>query len=225
MQCAECHRISGDGEHFENITMAKDCASCHDLTFDPLAPARELPHGKPLEVAYSLQEYFIRKYTDPAAAVRVRERRRLPGAEPVTEDCAGPPLACGKRRAAEEIAAQFTRIGCVSCHVVQDTRSPVIEERFLVTPVRLNGDFFPASRFSHRKHEIQKDLTGDAACLSCHAAKDSLESSDVLIPDIEACTSCHAGPEAREGIRSPCVTCHVYHPQREHERRAQVSLQ
>lgn len=231
LKCAECHRLSGDGEHFEPVTMANHCASCHDLRFDPLAPARVLPHGQPLEVAYKIQEYFVRKYTDPAAAPRARVRRRLPGTETEVEDCTGPPLACAKKRAADEIAEQFTRIGCVSCHVVADTGSPVIEERFLVTPVRLTGDFFPASRFSHRSHEIQKDpktlkvLTGDAACLSCHAAKESLESSDVLVPDVDACTACHAGPDAREGIRSPCVTCHAYHPERAHERRVEVSLQ
>jgi hypothetical protein len=72
-----------------------------------------------------------------------------------------------------------------------------------------------------------KVLTGDAACLSCHAATDSQESRDALVPDIDACTDCHAGPDAREGIRSPCVTCHVYHPQRERqpESHTQVSLQ
>jgi predicted CXXCH cytochrome family protein len=225
LRCPECHRPSGDGEHFRPITMEGDCASCHELTFDPQAPTRQLPHGQPQEVAFKLQEYFIRKYTDPAAAVRVRERRRLPGDEAEPEDCRGPALACARRRAADEIMEQFTRIGCVSCHVVQDTGGPVIEERYQVAPVRLTGDFFPASRFSHRKHQIMKETTGDAACLGCHGASRSTESSDVLMPGPDGCTDCHGGPDSRRDIRSPCVSCHDYHPRRDRGGHLQVSRQ
>ena len=148
LQCADCHRLSRDGEHFEKVTMANQCASCHELTFDPLAPNRELPHGKTLEVAYTMQEYFIRRYTDPAAAVRLRERRRLPDSEPVTDECPRPPLARAKKRAADEIVRQFSKDnGCDECHVVDDAQSAVIEKRFTVRPVRMTGDYFPASRF------------------------------------------------------------------------------
>jgi hypothetical protein len=33
LNCADCHRLEPDGEHFEPITMEKDCGSCHSLAY------------------------------------------------------------------------------------------------------------------------------------------------------------------------------------------------
>jgi len=155
----------------------------------------------------------------------VRERRRLPGSETAADVCFDPPLSCARKRAADEIANQFTRVGCVSCHVVQDTQSPALEDRYSVTPVRLAYDYFPPARFNHRKHAIQKELTGDAACLSCHTATRSRASSDVLMPEIDTCTECHGGPGSPRQIQSPCISCHLYHPLPVDQSRVQVTRQ
>jgi hypothetical protein len=62
--------------------MAVHCVSCHELTFDPEAPERQLPHGKPREVVRALEDYFVRKLTDPKVRDRAEPtRRRLPGQE------------------------------------------------------------------------------------------------------------------------------------------------
>jgi len=210
--CNDCHKLNSDGKHFAPITMQSSCASCHELTFDTTAPERQLPHAKPREAMLMLQEYFARKYSDPAAAPKVRERRRLPGHEAEEAVCTGSNLECARQMASAEINLQFTKRGCVSCHEVTDTQSADLYERFQVLPVRLSDDFFPSAHFNHRAHGIQKERTGDAACLSCHVANKSEQSSDLLLPGITQCLECHRSRASGDQIVSQCVSCHGYHP-------------
>ncbi|HLW64676.1 MAG TPA: hypothetical protein VKS79_05100, partial [Gemmataceae bacterium] len=47
------------------------------------------------------------------------------------------------------------------------------------------------------------------ACTACHEkAQTSTQTSDVLLPKADLCKQCH-NPAA--GVRSDCVTCHLYH--------------
>ncbi|HYM34772.1 MAG TPA: cytochrome c3 family protein, partial [Steroidobacteraceae bacterium] len=216
LNCGDCHRPTLDGKRFLPITMQETCSSCHELSFDPAAPERQLPHGKPREAILVLQEYYARRYSDPAAAPVVRERRRLPGRSDEVTVCTAGPLPCARQAAANEIEGQFTRRGCVTCHEVNDTQNADIYERYQVRPVKLSTDFFPAARFDHAPHRIQKDRTGDAACLACHKANESAESSDLLLPDEPKCLECHRTHPGTslgaEQIVSPCIACHEYHP-------------
>ncbi|MGH8187821.1 MAG: cytochrome c3 family protein, partial [Steroidobacteraceae bacterium] len=213
LNCVDCHRIEPDGEHFEPISMEGRCASCHELTFDPGAPDRQLPHGKPREVVLTLQDYFTRKFSDPDAGRQTRERRRLPGREEEEQTCSGAPFDCAMRSARVEIENQFSRRGCVGCHVVVDTQSEVVFDRFQVYPIRFARDYFPAGRFDHRSHQIQGKLTGDAACLSCHKAKESKDSAELMLPPMAKCEECHGDRPAVERVAVQCVSCHSYHPQ------------
>lgn len=212
LNCADCHRLEPDGEHFEPITMESRCSSCHELTFDPGAPDRQLPHGKPREVILTLQGYFTRKFSDPDAGRATRERRRLPGHDSEEQACNGSPFDCAMRSSRAEIENQFSRRGCIGCHVVVDTQSETLLDRFQVYPIRLARDYFPGGRFDHGSHQIQGKLTGDAACLSCHKAKDSKQSSDLLLPAMAKCEDCHGDKPAVERITVQCVSCHAYHP-------------
>jgi predicted CXXCH cytochrome family protein len=212
LNCADCHRLETDGEHFEPITMESKCAACHELTFDPGAPDRQLPHGKPREVVLTLQDYFTRKFSDPNAGRSARDRRRLPGREDDEETCTGAPFDCAMRVARTEIESQFTRRGCIGCHGVVDTQAQNVFDRFQVIPIRFARDYFPENRFDHRSHQIQGKLTGDEACLSCHAAKKSVDSSDLMVPGLTKCTECHGDKAAAELVTVQCVSCHGYHP-------------
>jgi len=230
--CVDCHQLEPEGEHFKPMTMASLCSECHELTFDPDAPLRQLPHGQPREVVFKLQEHFALKFGNPASFTRSAmlgsaSQRRMPGQKnvPVPEgerfekdddggnrSCSGPSYDCAMRISREEIQRQFLKRGCVGCHVVLDTGADSILDRFQVYPIRFQRDYFPIARFPHKAHEIQGDLTGDAACLSCHAVKESKESSDLLLPDIDTCVECHGDTPARERVVLQCVDCHEYHP-------------
>jgi hypothetical protein len=218
--CVDCHSAEPDGAHFVPVTMARSCAtgSCHQLTFDARAP--QLPHGKPCEAMFVIEDFFARAASgDPTLIPKRRELAlRLPDREkpeePVAAPCTGPAYVCAGRRAAAEIEHQFAPkgSGCVSCHVVNDSGASDIHNRFQVMPVRLTYDYFPDTHFRHKDHLVQKDLTGDAACLSCHKAKDSKQSSDLMIPDIGKCLECHSDRPALDKVTVQCVSCHSYHP-------------
>ena len=211
LSCVDCHRMEPDGEHFEPVTMESRCAACHELTFDPAAPDRQLPHGKPREAILTLQDYFTRKFSDPNAGRPTVQRRRLPGHDEEEQTCNGAPFDCAMRSARAEIENQFSRRGCIGCHVVVDTHSETLLDRFQVYPIKLARDYFPAGRFDHRNHQIQGKLTGDAACLSCHKARQSKESSDLLLPVMAKCEECHGDKPAVERVVVQCVSCHAYH--------------
>ena len=222
LTCKDCHVLEPNGEHFVPATMAKSCASggCHELTFDAHNPTRQLAHGKPLEAMLEIADYFARKFSDPTLVMPKIERpRRLPGqedreAEVPPDTCTGPSYLCAIRRSKAEIENQFAGRGCVSCHVVTDNHADNVLDRFQVMPVHLTRDYFSEVRFSHKAHAIQKDLTGDAACLSCHAARTSKQSTDVLIPDIAKCLECHGDRHVnlKDRVTVECVSCHTYHP-------------
>ena len=218
--CADCHTPESDGKHFVPVTMARTCATggCHQLTFDARAP--ELPHGKPCEAMFVIEDFFARVVSgDPTLIPKRRELAlRLPDRErpeePAVEPCSGPSYLCASKRSRAEIEHQFapTGSGCAGCHVMNDTQASDIHNRFQVMPVRLTYDYFPSVRFSHKDHTLQKDLTGDAACLSCHAARASKQSSVVMIPDIGKCLECHSDRPAVDQVALQCVSCHAYHP-------------
>ncbi len=236
MRCADCHVANPDGRGFAPLTMQTSCASCHQLNFDSSAPSRQLPHGKPLDAMLVIEDYFTRKYADPAPLRTVQPQRRLPDLERDpsrardNEACSGPPIACARQRARAEIENQFTGRGCVSCHVVEDTHAADLYERFQVVPVRLGQDYFREVRFSHKAHLIQGTLRGDAACDSCHHASGSRDSADLLLPNVDGCLQCHrdrggagapagfAAASAAQGkprtevVVLQCTGCHVYHP-------------
>jgi predicted CXXCH cytochrome family protein len=211
--CADCHTPDADGEHFVPITMKRSCASCHELTFDPDAPDRQLPHGRPRDAILLIEDYFVRKAVDPTPAAPVVQRRRLPD-EPLVQEtpCAGPVVVCAMRRAQAEIENQFKTRGCASCHNVTDSRNSDLLERFQVLPVRLTRDYFPDVHFSHQLHAVQKDKTGDQACLSCHAVKQSRSSADVFVPDLPKCLECHSERLTVDRVSLQCSSCHGYHP-------------
>lgn len=209
LQCADCHTLSSDREHFEPVTMEKDCVSCHDLSFDPRNPQKQLPHGSSKEVYEALEAHFVTLAFNPDALGGF-ERRRLPGRTRTEEDC-DQDYICAKQQALREAGRQFTQRGCVTCHEVSEQEEAEGGERWQVLPVKINDNWYADARFDHKSHLTQADQRGDDRCLTCHNADTSSESSDILMPDITQCSSCH-GEQAQAGrVALDCVSCHAYH--------------
>jgi hypothetical protein len=212
--CADCHALSVDGSHFVPLTMNHSCesAGCHSLEFAREGGfSRELPHGKPEQAVTIIQDFYIKRAAAPPGTTA--PPRHLPNrVEP--PPCAGPPYACGISQARFEIELAFlSKDGmCRLCHAVTDLGSTALAERFRVAPVRLQWAFFKTSDFDHRTHEVQGKLTGDRACESCHAARKSMQSSDLMIPTIEKCLECHSKRPEKNKVALSCGSCHVYHP-------------
>ncbi len=210
--CADCHALSEDREHFRPIGMEAHCSACHELTFDVTAPDRQLPHGQPREVAFAIEGYFSRKFLNPTADQPEAPRRRRPDRASDSRRCTDAPPVCAERLTTQEVMNQFQVRGCVTCHTVSDNGASDIYSRFQVHPVRLVRDYFESARFDHSSHLTQENRTGDEACLSCHAAKTSGTSQDLLMPDIDNCTQCHGDPSVPDLVTLQCVQCHEFHP-------------
>jgi hypothetical protein len=89
--------------------------------------------------------------------------------------------------------------GCGYCHG-QPTRGPDGLPEFAKPDVP--NRWLPHARFGHESHRMLK-------CEECHeGARQSSQTSDVLIPDMQKCAECH---NHRVGARSDCVECHGYH--------------
>lgn len=210
--CGDCHKLSLDREHFVPVTMETTCVACHELTFDPQMPDRQLPHGQPLEVMLTLEGQYLRKFSDPTVPQEAVVRRRIPDKDNSTRECTGTAFNCAADAAATDIREQFSVRGCISCHVVEEHAENEIYARYQVFPVRLAQDFFPAGRFDHFSHQVMKEDSGDAACIQCHASDQSSESADLLIPDIDNCLGCHSDTPMTDRVALGCVNCHSYHP-------------
>jgi hypothetical protein len=220
MSCGDCHTLGADGEHFIAVTMQRSCGTsgCHELTFDPNAPDRQLPHGKPRDAMLLIQDYYARQVIDPhPPSAPEFQRRRLPDQADINfEDtstvCKAATFDCAMQKARAQIDNQFNVRGCVSCHVVDDSHATNMLDRYQVRPVRLTLDYFPDAHFSHRSHAVQKGKTGDEACLSCHSAVSNKSSEVVMIPDLPKCLECHTQDSERERVQLQCISCHTYHP-------------
>ena len=215
LDCASCHVLADDGEHFDAITMEDACQDCHSLSFDDDFPRKQLPHGDVETVLVALEEHYIRKHADPDLRGGVRERgRRRPGRSEDAEQCQGTALECGRQLALQEAINQFSRSGCVTCHEVTSDPARPFLERWQVREVRLVDDWYPYSRFDHVAHltRSRERMDGESACGSCHAAQTSNVSADVLIPGRENCLQCHGPEGAREtSVALSCRGCHDFH--------------
>ena len=185
MQCIQCHKLTETKGIVDPAPLKfKDhCQRCHKLTFDPRYP--EVPHGVDLTTVYGaiLEAYAGNR--DIVGKSPEETRRILTSLPRVATDA----------RAAINFE-QVKKTKCSKCHDIDRdgkriTAKPEIPTRWLLR-----------AKFTHTKHQ-------DLACESCHeTARESTNTSDVLIPLRGSCTKCHGVPSAKI---SRCTTCHGYH--------------
>ena len=228
LACADCHVASSDGEHYEPVAFEANCASsgCHQLELDE---DHRIPHGQPDIAVAAIEGFYLRKFGDPDVdlAALDPDRRRRPGrGAPKVDrlDCGGTNFECALELAERKVEQQFTRTGCVTCHLVESSGEYVAGADnggtlpFIVAPVRLADDFHPEARFDHDSHGVlvepgdSRAVTGDAACIHCHEADVSTSAEDLMMPAIDNCTACHDGLTRTANVPLECVDCHEYHP-------------
>ncbi len=207
LDCSSCHVPEPGGAKMRQVNFETMCHDCHTLGFDPLAPQREVPHGKVSEVVYMLSEYYAKfalegGYLEAKAPTIVQERRR-PGAPPLSRQEKAEALAWAREQTERVTQTLFTDRACVTCHKV--TAPGAAAPAWQIAPVRVSGVWYKGANFTHAKHATAK-------CDDCHRARESKESADLLIPGIEKCRSCHAGAYAKDKVATTCIACHAYHP-------------
>ena len=203
--CADCHVPDASGVSFKPIEMQKHCAECHRLDFDPDDPDRSVPHAQPAQVVGVIRDYYARAalaggVKKPGAPEIVQLRRR-PGEE-LTPPQARAALEWADYQSAIVIDEVFDKRVCGYCHAVRRTNDAALP--WSVPPVALARHRLDHAGFSHEAHRGEK-------CESCHAAKTSKLSTDVLMPELKRCRDCHGDPGSASKIQSSCIKCHGYH--------------
>lgn len=203
--CGDCHRLEPGGEGMLPIRMERHCRACHVLTFDPSAPDREVPHGKPREVSAMLFDFYANK----ALQQRLQDRRsrpgerQLPGSQArLSREESEAALDWARQRAREVVAETIGKRACNTCHTVTP---PIGDgEPWIIAPVWLADRWLPHSKFNHAKHKL-------VPCGDCHAASRSKSPQDVLLPGVGVCQDCHGGEAAVDKVPSTCIFCHDFH--------------
>lgn len=208
MSCGDCHRPEPGGEGFFTITYKGQCQRCHALTFDADLPWKTVPHGDDSGVHTTLRGYYAAIAVDSAAAegsapgvvARPEIERRVPATAPTTKPLPGDPRSWVEQKTAAALGIIFDpKRGCFYCHLADPARGP-----FRTAPVSIRASFLAPARFNHAKHAA-------VGCDSCHDARHSWTSGDVLIPGIQKCVTCHGAENASFRAQTTCVSCHVFH--------------
>jgi hypothetical protein len=229
LACDSCHVVEKGGLSMKPVTMEKHCADCHQLTFDPDAPDRVVPHGSPKDLLEQLEGFYAYEFfqqegqgLDPQAKVNAYNIERLgdqrdarrPGRRrdrqvinaPMFAQTASNAMTQQAKetidlRVADAAANLFERQTCTICHEISSQEGDV---PWKVLPVKLTDDWMPLAEFSHDSH-VSMD------CGGCHEAETSVDASDVLMPDIENCQACHGGEHSEDLLQSTCISCHKFH--------------
>lgn len=198
LECSNCHEEEEGGVGFAPVEMEPACESCHSLVFDRNGPNfRSLRHGDVDNLMADLAT-MDRGPRRAVASGRGRPGQFARGGTYYSNF--GRPMSAyiAINRALEPTGV------CGECHIPTSTNG-----RRDLTPVNLPDRFLMRGYFTHEAH-------GDdvAECTDCHAADESGQATDLLIPDLDSCRDCHQGETAmktEEITPSSCAMCHGYH--------------
>lgn len=210
LDCNYCHKPDPQGRFYERVNFEAHCQACHALQFDERNPRLHLPHGDANLVRTFLRtlpaQYAELARTQNSAAgyndvktfiaQQMNGLRRQFGSDAAFENAVFFETDPYRKEEAAPTKANFS--GCAHCHTVKmEGRTPMVTKPYLV------DRWMPQANFNHAKH-------ASVSCDECHAqARQSKETSQVLMPDKAKCVACHS-PETKK-VSSDCITCHTYH--------------
>ncbi len=206
LDCSDCHTANADRSGFLPVTMQQHCASCHRLDFDAADPSRELPHGKPEQAVRIVRDYYaaiaLSGRAPPPPVANSGGPRQRPDQPPSTLPAIGRTTAWANAKADIALRDVFERRTCFYCHVV--SKDGPAESPWRIAPVAAQQTALNGAVFPHSAHSTE-------TCGSCHDAKASKHSEDVLLPDIGRCRDCHGDTGSMKETPSSCQSCHGYH--------------
>jgi hypothetical protein len=192
------------------IAYQQQCARCHPLFFDERID-RAAPHDTPEKVRafvqHALADYIRQNPNDMSRSDDEVRRVPLNFPRPVEPPARTPQEWVARRTASDE--RMLWNKTCAECH---ERDSPGVDRGGLPVYAKtgIPRQWMPRAQFTHTPHAM-------VTCESCHAARGSTKTSDVLVPPREACATCHApskGRALRPGsghAESRCFECHRYH--------------
>jgi predicted CXXCH cytochrome family protein len=208
LECAACHqpeiasasnRRPASTGLMKPIEYEQQCARCHPLFFDERIDAAA-PHDEPTVVRAfvdrALREHIAKNPGDLSR--RDGPPRRLPlnfprAVEPPARNAQA--WIAMRTRGAERLLWDRT---CAECHQVTRSAADALPS---IAPSNIRRRWMARAAFDHTPHLMLR-------CEGCHAADQSRETSDVLMPTAASCATCHR-PD--RGASSQCAECHRYH--------------
>ena len=112
-------------------------------------------------------------------------------------------------------AEQLIKTRCSLCHEVARRNG-----KLAATKPVLRDQWLDSGKFGHGPHR-------NVGCESCHAARASKLTPDVLMPERKNCTECHGATSTNATVStvresSRCILCHQYHQNKEAMMRRRV---
>ena len=205
MDCRFCHQPAAGGAFFQKVSYEKNCRVCHDLQFDEVNPQLTLPHGRAEHVRAflrSLPSHYgeLAKRDASKSAAQADEFVAQQMQRLRTQFVDGTNLEqqvfFTASRQSPDGRAKFD--GCAKCHEVQPSENSAPA----ITRPSLPDRWMMRAQFDHSKHTT-------VACVKCHAAPQSKDTADAIMPSKAACIECHS-PKGK--VPSNCSFCHSYHP-------------
>jgi len=216
LNCADCHKPAADGIFYQRVTYQASCQRCHTLQFDPANPQLLIPHGSVARLGsflHSLAYQYEALYQSMQAAqnrvaspdeqkafaiqqlTALQQRAQVQSPEDLEREIlfTADPY---KDRPPTMVRPYFS--GCAYCHQVTQ---PAGGGDAVVTPPVMAERWLAHGAFTHAKHVTM-------SCVQCHAAAESRQASDIMMPAQASCIACH-----RTGGTAPsnCLACHSFH--------------
>ena len=222
LDCAYCHKPAGDGTYYQRISFEASCVACHSLLFDPKNPELQIPHGDPAAVRAYLRSLPF-QYADLAGKKGFKTPQQVNGfvAQQMLqlkdrvrsgEDFEKQVFFTSNPYKTQPATAHTLFPGCAYCHEVK----PGVGGTPVITPPVMADRWLQHGRFTHAKHT-------SVACIDCHAARHSKDTTDILMPPMKSCAECHrthtdaeakvASQKSRQqaGASAECLSCHTFH--------------
>ena len=192
LQCASCHALVTVRDKLDPVAVdfEQHCQRCHRLTFDDRFPNEQVPHGgdnmKVYGAVFAASSGAAAIVGKPAAEVR-----RI-----LTARGASAPEQQAYLRKANFVF----RDKCAVCHAIRPSGQQLAATPPVIPPTWLAG-----AKFTHGSHRA-------VDCETCHrGVRESVNTSDVLMPRRADCTACHSPRAETAQAGSSCRTCHEYH--------------
>jgi hypothetical protein len=217
MECRDCHVPTPDGVRFAPPNMEADCGMCHSLAFESIdGTVRTLRHGEPQQVVADVRAFYRSGLRQRPTELGTERSR--PGDVNQLRVAATTARAQGQwpARADQAVRQIFSQGGaCFDCHQVRPPAGGG-SLAYGIAPVAFQTRYMLHGWFDHKAHLVvqrpgQRQQEGSTACLSCHRADRSSDSSDLLLPNLASCRDCHGGETTSLPVESTCAMCHDYH--------------
>lgn len=195
------HEHNSSRSYMGPVDFYEHCSSCHPLQFD-----RRISEPAPHQNPEAVRVFMKKKFEDYIAAHPgdVHEPNtvlaQLPNRPPL------PPARNAEEWVSQRLEEAQLLLNFKTCKECHDLKFTSSEAAALpeIPKAKVTTRWMEHGQFDHSAHQMLQ-------CTECHSkAKDSKETSDLLLPGIKECQACHH-TGGQNVAKADCYECHQYH--------------